>query len=122
MMINPLTQISGIADTTKLTKEANKSNQFQEVLEKAMTEKDDKKLKEACQEVEAYMLSSLFKQMKQSTEMGERLIPKSDYEEMFEEQLIDEQCKSMTKAGGIGLADSMYKQMTRLQVNKPEGK
>lgn len=109
--------MNALADTGKLAANENKSEAFQEALEKAMIEKDDKKLKEACEEVEAYMLSSLFKQMKKSTEMGERLIPKSDYEEMFEEQVIDEQCKNMAKAGGVGLAESMYKQMTNVVVS-----
>ena len=64
------------------------------------------------------MLTSIFKQMKASTKIGETLVEKGDYEEMFEDYLVEEQCKQMTEAGGIGLAKMMYEQMSKVQSQK----
>lgn len=84
---------------------------FKLEIDKAITNKDDEKLMESCKEMEKYFIGMLYKQMKTSTLSGEQLIEKGDYEEMFEGQLIDEQAKVMTDAGGIGLAKMMYEQM-----------
>ena len=84
---------------------------FDKVLNQAMAKEDDKALKEACVELESYMLSMLMKQMKSSCLSEESLIPKGDYEKMFEDTQITAQCESMAKAGGIGLANMLYKQI-----------
>lgn len=120
MNINSITSSQSIKDTMQMTQNLNQGVEFEETLAKAMAEKDDKKIKEACEQVETYMLTSIFKQMKESTKMGEELVPKGDYEEMFEDQLIEKQCESMVKAGGIGLADMMYKQMSMNAVEHPK--
>lgn len=112
MNINSITGSNSIIDTLKTSQAGLDGEGFEEALQTALELNDDKKLKEACQQIETYMLKSIFKQMKKSTELGERLLPKGDYEEMFEDYMIDEQCKNLTKAGGIGLANMMYKQMS----------
>ena len=111
--------ISGIMSTdyittkTDLAQDETKVNNFQSILENAVKTEDDAALKDACKQVEHYMLASIFKQMKESTTTGETLIEKGDYEKMFEDYLVEEQCKEMVEAGGIGLADMMYKQMLK---------
>jgi len=92
-------------------KEAEKS--FEQILGKAQLNKDDEKLKEACREMEAYFIQQLFKTMKTSTQLGEGIITKGQHEEIFEDMLIEEQSKEATKAGGIGLADMLYKQLSK---------
>lgn len=96
----------------QLQKVQGEEKDFGAVLNEAVENKDDQALKEACKEIEQYMLSSIFKQMKASTQVGESLIEKGDYEEMFEDNLVEEQCKVMCEAGGVGLADMMYKQLS----------
>ena len=86
---------------------------FEQLLEKAQLDKDDETLKEACREMEAYFIQHLYKTMKTSTQLGEGIIPKGQHEEVFEDMLIEEQSKEATKAGGIGLADMLYKQLTK---------
>ncbi|MGL4344254.1 MAG: rod-binding protein [Cellulosilyticaceae bacterium] len=103
---NMTTQLESLERDTK-------ANSFSSALESAVAQKDDKALMEACKDVETYMISTIFKQMKKSTEMGESLIPKGDYETMFESNMVDEMAKNMTNAGGIGLAKMMYEQMSR---------
>ena len=89
---------------------------FEAILSEAMAKKDDTELKEACDELESYMLSMMFKQMKSSMLSGDSLIAKGDYESMFEDTYINNLCDEMVKAGGIGLSDAMYKQMTNTYV------
>lgn len=92
--------------------EEQKTKDFDEVFKKAVASKDDKALKDACTQLETYMLTELFKNMKKSMISEESLIPKGDYEKSFEDYMLTNQCEKMSKAGGIGLADMMYKQMT----------
>lgn len=97
--------------------QANKSREaeqsFGKLLEKAQTNKDEEQLKEACQEMEAYFIQELYKVMKTSTQLGEGIITKGQHEKIFEDMLIEEQSKEATKAGGIGLADMLYKQLSK---------
>lgn len=109
-----ITGIQSIVDLQKdLSTQNNKitDTNFSETLQKAMEEQNTDELKESCKEIEAYMLSYVFKQMKNCMLTGEGLTKKGDYEEMFEDNMIDAICENMVDAGGIGLADSMYKQM-----------
>lgn len=87
---------------------------FEDTLKRAMEQNDDKELKEACDELEGYMISMLFKQMKSSMLSGNSLIQKGDYESMFEDMHVDNLSKEMVKAGGMGLSDTMYKQMKQI--------
>lgn len=112
-MIGSINNTQHLTQKMELTSKQQETEGFKQALEQASLTQDEKELKEACKQVETYMISTILKKMQASTEMGETLIPKGDYEKMFEEQLIDERAKNMTEAGGIGLADMMYKQMTQ---------
>lgn len=96
---------------------ANKSQEVEEsfgrLFEQAQVDKDDEQLKEACREMEAYFIQELYKIMRTSTQLGEGIIAKGQHEEIFEDMLIEEQSKQATKAGGIGLADMLYKQLSK---------
>lgn len=96
--------------TSKIQQE--KTKDFDAVFQKAKESQDHQALKEACVQLESYMLSQLFKQMKSTVASEDSLIPKGDYEKMFEDYKINNQSEDLAKAGGIGLADMMYKQMT----------
>lgn len=100
-------------DILKVHKEENADISFEKLLENAKLSQDEEKLKEACREMEAYFIQHMFKTMRASTQLGEGIIPKGHHEEIFEDMLIEEQSKEATKAGGIGLADMLYKQMSR---------
>ncbi len=109
-----ITNIQGITSLQKdLITQNNKltNGEFSEVLEKAMEKEDTDELKESCKEIETYMLSYVFKKMKECMLTDEGITQKGDYEKMFEDNMIDALCEEMVEAGGIGLADSMYKQM-----------
>ena len=100
-------------DMLKANKDQEVEKSFGQLLEKAQLDKDDEKLKEACREMEAYFIQELYKVMRKSTQLGEGIISKGQHEEIFEDMLIEEQSKEATKAGGIGLADMLYKQLSK---------
>lgn len=111
-MIGRVDGLSQLANQLSIKESTQNGAHFEKALQEVQHTKDEEAIKKACKEVEAYMLSTILKQMKASINMGEELIPKGDYEKMFESYLSDEQAKQMTEAGGIGLADMMFKQMT----------
>ncbi|WP_054739650.1 rod-binding protein [Cellulosilyticum ruminicola] len=109
-----ITSIQSVSSLQKdLMTQNNKvvSSDFSNMLEKAMEKQDTDELKKGCKEIETYMLSYVFKKMKECMLTDEGITEKGDYEKMFEDNMIDVLCENMVEAGGVGLADSMYKQM-----------
>ena len=75
----------------------------------------DKKLREACQGFESIFIQKMWEQMRAT-------VPESSFmhgkEEKFWQGMYDQElAKHMASAGGIGLADMMYEQMTRSLVS-----
>lgn len=101
-------------DLAASTSEEKTGEDFKSALHAAIENQDDTALKESCNELEAYMLSMVFKQMKQSMLLNDdedALIPKGDYTKTFEDTMINAVTKQMVEAGGIGLSDTIYKQI-----------
>lgn len=85
---------------------------FARRLEAAARNNDEKELKKACQEFEALMLDMIYKQMK-ATVIKSQLVEEEPGREIFESMLDEEIARQAAEAGGIGLADSLYKQLSR---------
>lgn len=88
----------------------NKGERFSQMLQEAQEELDQKKLKEACQQMESIFLHKMITQMRNSIPKSE-FFPTSKGEEIFQDMLDEEYAKSMAQAGGIGLADMLYQQL-----------
>ncbi len=113
----PIGSISSLfqtnTDITSFNTDYSQSaDNFEQILQQAMNSTEAEELREATEEMESYLLSMVYKQMKSSMLTDESLIPKGDYEEMFEDYLVDTQVSEMVKAGGIGIADMMYRQLS----------
>ncbi len=89
-----------------------KTNSFQEILERTASQNDTKQLKSACKAFESYFLYTMLKQMR-STVPNDGVIPRSQAELIFQDMLDEETTKSAADAGGVGLADMLYKQLSR---------
>ena len=85
----------------------NNSNLSQTKLEKAYTEKDDKELREACQEFEATFINMLFKEMRKTVGSSDSNFAMDTYQQLFDEEIAN----SAAKGNGIGIADMMYNQL-----------
>ena len=79
---------------------------------------DDKKLKKACQEMEAVFLNMLLKSMRAT-------VPKSEsngsgmQSDTMQSMFDMEMTRNMAAAGGTGLADMMYRNLTRVAAAAP---
>jgi len=94
----------------QLENQENKVDGFKSALDAALAREDDKALKRACAEFESYFLYIMFKEMRKTVNKTDSLFY-SHTEEVFQSLLDEEYGKSLAKAGGIGLADMMYRQM-----------
>lgn len=114
MEISNVSSLLGMQqDLAKSTTETT-GEDFKSALTKAIESNDDEQLKTSCDEMEAYMLGMMFKQMKEcmlSDDDEDALIPKGDYTSTFESTMIDTVAEKMVEAGGLGLSDLMYKQI-----------
>ena|GEM_PF-477079 len=89
---------------------------FQSALDNALASGDDTQLRTACRDFESYFLQIMFREMRKTTFAGEDggaagLGGKAAG--VFRDMLDEEYSKSAAKAGGIGLAEMMYRQMKR---------
>jgi len=94
-------------------KDTIETNAFKDALEKAATDKDLTRLKEASQEFEAYFVNTLFKEMRKTIQDG-GLVEKSEATTTFEEMLDEEMSKTISKNGGFGLSDMIYNNMLKV--------
>lgn len=73
---------------------------------------DDAKLKKACQEMEGVFLNMLLKSMRSTiakTELGGSTLQQDTMQSMFDMEMT----RNMAAAGGVGIADMMYRSLTR---------
>lgn len=102
-----------MSSTNIIQNDENKTAAFQSKLNNAVSNKDDKDLKEACQEFESYFIQTMYKAMRKTVNSSDGFIKKNQGEVIFQEMLDEENSKSAAMHGGIGLASMMYKQMVR---------
>lgn len=76
------------------------------------TAAEDAKLKATCQEMEAVFLNLMLKQMRETVPKG-NLLGNTQAEKTFTAMLDTELTKNMAKAGGMGLADMLYRQLSK---------
>ncbi len=99
--------------STQFKQEDSTTESFKSVLNKALENKDEAELKRACIDFEGYFIQMMFKEMRKSVNTAGGLFPKSNSELIFQDMLDEETSKSAANAGGVGLADMMYKQLSR---------
>ncbi len=101
--------INDIANTIN-KRQINEDQSFEDILEKAYSDGDREKLKEACKSFEGIFMQIMYKQMKKTVPESD-LLTKSTGREIFEDMLDDELINS-AKERGIGLADILYRQLS----------
>lgn len=102
-----------ISDINTVKKSSLETKDFKQALDSAIQNGEEQELKEACVEFESYFLNMMFKSMRKTVVSGGGLFEKSNAEKMFQEMLDEELTNKMANEGGIGLADMMYKQLSR---------
>ena len=82
-------------------------------------EQKERKLREACQGFESIFIQKMWQQMRATLPQGGLLHSRD--EKMWQDMYDQELAKSMAGAGGIGLADMMYEQLSRNLVSASRG-
>lgn len=93
-------------------KEVGQDNEFEKKLLNAYEKKDEEALKEVCREFEGLLLNIVYKQMRATVGKSD-LIPKEAGREIFESMLDDELVKEASSNRSYGLAEDLYKQLSR---------
>jgi flagellar protein FlgJ len=88
------------------------NNDFQRILEQAKAgDQDDKKLREACQGIEAMFIHQMFSQMRATVPQG-GLIKESNAEKIYRDMLDEKYSEIMAQStNNLGLADMVYNQL-----------
>ena len=74
--------------------------------------KDEGKLKEVCLDFEAIFIKQMLDAMRK-TVPEEGLMKKNMAENIFEDMLYDEYAKVMSRTADLGIADIMFRQLTK---------
>lgn len=85
---------------------------FEKRLKQVMDKNDDKELRKVCKDFESIMLNMMYKQMKATVSKSD-LIPDDAGREVFESMLDEKLMEEASKGEGFGLADVLYKQLSR---------
>ncbi|MDR3592276.1 MAG: rod-binding protein [Negativicutes bacterium] len=94
-------QLAAVSPVAPETKTANAGQQ---------AKTDDAKLKATCTEFEAVFINLMLSQMRK-TVPKDALLPQSSGQDIMQSMLDTEMTKNMSHAGGIGLADMLYRQL-----------
>lgn len=123
--------MSSAFETNPFAQDANASAQSRQELQaklnglgglngrKLSPEAKEKKLREACEGFESIFIQKMWQEMRNTVPKGGLL---HGNEERFWQDMYDQELsKSMTRAGGIGLADMMFEQLSRNLVSASRG-
>jgi len=115
MRITPTTPID--LNQINLKKNEVETKSFESMLTKAQDDAKDKnqdaqQLMKACKDLESVFVNMMFKNMR-ATVPSDGFIEKSFGRETFEGMLDEQIAATIGKGQGIGLAQQMYKQLSR---------
>lgn len=105
----------GAAFAEKLNKAAAMIKQKENSTVATAKSDEDAKLKKACKEMEAVFLNMMLSSMRATVPKG-NLLGNSSQEQMLTSMLDTELTKNMAQAGGMGLADMLYRQLSKSAV------
>lgn len=120
MEINPLGFNRGALQVMERGNEERKDKNFQNLLRLAQAEQDDKKLKEACQDIEAIFIYKMLQQMRATIPEGGFLSESSAtriYRDMLDEAYSREMARSRDN---LGLGEMLYRQLKQQYPDTPD--
>jgi len=96
------------------TGESNFANRLNQAVSGTSTAASDKKLKTVCKDMESVFLNMMLTTMR-TTVPKDSLLGDSNEDDIMKSMLDSETSKNMAQAGGIGLADLLYRQLSSQQ-------
>ena len=82
-------------------------------------ERNPERLKKACQLFESMFINELFKEMRKTIPRG-GLIKEGNRDRIYKSMLDQEYANRMAEAGGIGLGEMLFRQLSRNLIGSPE--
>ena len=117
MSLNP---VSGFGTGVNAQFEAARMQQEMQSFETALQSAtnnleslDDAQLRRATIEFESFFINMMLREMRRTTGNEYSFLPKSNAERIFQEMLDEEKARVAANAGGIGLADMLFRQLSR---------
>ncbi|MEG2172078.1 MAG: rod-binding protein [Desulfovibrionaceae bacterium] len=114
---NALTGQAGMAQSQRAAQDVQEQSRQIDTLKRNLHPAKDKpkKLREACEGFESVFIQKMWEQMRATVPKGGLLQGRDEqyWQGMFDQELS----KKMSSAGGIGLADMMYEQLSRNLVS-----
>lgn len=113
--LQALTGLQETAVRSVYSKNRAAAGDFSKLLQQAQAEKDDQKLRAACEELEAVLIYRLLEQMR-ATVPEDGLFPASSAEKIYRQMLDEEYSKVIARSrDNFGLAEMLYKQLRPTQ-------
>lgn len=125
LSINKINNVTNINPIDLIRYKTNKNTKFTQILQQAQeaqnqtnseldntdNDKNQDKLMAVCRELESIFIHQLISQMRASIPQ-DGFLTKSSGEKIFQDMLDQEYAKKISHAGGIGLAEMLYKQLS----------
>lgn len=86
--------------------------------ERALTPEQIAKTRKSAQDFEAMAIGQLLQPMFKTVDSSKGLFGGGKGEATWKPMLVDEMAKTLAKNGGIGIADSVFREMIRMQETK----
>ena len=99
----------------QIYKEQSSGEGFKTALEAALRQNESAELQKACEGFESYFLQIIFREMRKTNLRTDGIFAKSNAEDIFEDMLYEEYSKTAASKNGIGLADMMYRQLSKIE-------
>lgn len=87
-------------------------NSFKETLRSVSENSDDAKLKQACQEMEAYFVKDMFVKMR-NTIVKSELVKQESSSKIYEDMLDQEYSNLISKRGDLTISDMLYQELKK---------
>lgn len=84
---------------------------FKDIFDKALAQKDDAELKDACNQFEAYFVQQLFQEMRKTVPKG-GLFEDSNEKGIYDNMLDEQYSKAISERGAAGISSALYKQLS----------
>lgn len=112
-MINPINsdyniQMKAAVDKAKTVEDQS----FEDMLQKAAKEQDEKKLREACRNLESVFLNMIFSSMRNTIQKSD-LVGDSFATGVYEDMLYEKYAEEASKGKGLGLGEMLYEQLSK---------
>ena len=115
MNLNPVSNLGASAGAQfEAARMQQEMQSFETALQNAannLESLDDIQLRRATIEFESFFLNMMLREMRRTTGNEHSFLPKSNAERIFQEMLDEEKARVAANAGGIGLADMMFRQL-----------